>query len=119
ARMPGARWFEGATLNYAEAIFARASADRPALLVASERIALHGVSWQALRDQVADATAGLRRLGGRRGGRVAAILPNGLEAVVGLLATASIGAIWSSCAPEFGAHSIIDRLAQIEPTVLI
>ncbi len=119
ARMPGARWFEGATLNYAEAIFARASAERPALLVASERVALHEVSWQELRDQVAAAAAGLRRLGVHRGDRVAAIIPNGVEAVVGLLATASLGAIWSSCAPEFGAHSIIDRLAQIEPAVLI
>jgi len=119
ARMPGARWFEGATLNYAEAMLARATADRPALIVASERAVLREVSWQELHDQVAAAAAGLRRLGVGRGDRVAAILPNGIEAVVGLLATASLGAIWSSCAPEFGARSIIDRLAQIEPTVLI
>ncbi len=119
ARMPGASWFEGATLNYAEAVFARASEDRPAVLAASERRPLREVSWAELRRDVAAATAGLRRLGVRRGDRVAAIVPNIPEAVVALLATASLGAIWSSCAPEFGTRSIVDRLRQIEPTVLI
>lgn len=118
-RMPGARWFEGATLNYAEAMFARATMDRPALLAASERRPLREISWAELRQDVAAAAAGLRRLGVRRGDRVAAIVPNIPEAVVGLLATASIGAIWTSCAPEFGSRSIVDRLRQIEPTVLI
>lgn len=119
ARMPGARWFEGATLNYAEAVFARATTDRPALLAASERRPLREISWEELRRDVAAAAAGLRRLGVRGGDRVAAIVPNIPEAVVGLLATASLGAIWSSCAPEFGTRSIVDRLRQIEPTVLI
>jgi acetoacetyl-CoA synthetase len=119
ATMPGARWFDGATLNYAEAVFARASPDRPALLVASERRPLRAIGWDELRRDVAAAAAGLRRLGVRRGDRVAAIVPNIPEAVVGLLATASLGAIWSSCPPEFGAQSLIDRLRQIEPTVLI
>jgi acetoacetyl-CoA synthetase len=118
-RMPGSRWFEGATLNYAEAVFARASPDRPALLAASEGGELRAIGWAELRDAVAAAAAGLRRLGVGRGDRVAAILPNIPEAVIGLLATASIGAVWSSCAPEFGAHSIIDRFAQIRPKVLI
>jgi acetoacetyl-CoA synthetase len=118
-RMPGARWFEGATLNYAEAVFARTSGYRPALIAASEGRAAREISWDALRRDVAALAAGLRHLGVRRGDRVAAIIPNIPEAVVGLLATASIGAIWSSCAPEFGAQSIIDRLRQIEPTVLI
>ena len=119
ATMPGARWFEGATLNYAEAILARASADRPALIARSERGPERSIGWDELAADVAAAAAGLRRLGVGRGDRVAAIVPNIPEAVVGLLATASIGAIWSSCAPEFGAQSIIDRLAQIEPRVLI
>jgi acetoacetyl-CoA synthetase len=118
-RMPGARWFEGATLNYAEAVFARSSGHRPALLAAAEDQPVREISWDALRRDVAGLAAGLRRLGVRRGDRVAAIIPNIPEAVVGLLATASIGAIWSSCAPEFGAQSIIDRLRQIQPTVLI
>ncbi len=119
ATMPGARWFEGATLNYAEAVFARATDERPALIAAAEGVSPRNVTWQELRDSVARAAAGLRRLGVGRGDRVAAIVPNTSEAVIGLLATASIGAIWSSCAPEFGARSIIDRLAQIEPTVVI
>ena len=117
--MPGARWFDDATLNYAEAVFARATGDRPALLAAAEGRPVREVSWDALRRDVAALAAGLRRLGVRPGDRVAAIVPNIPEAVVGLLATASIGAIWSSCAPEFGARSIIDRLRQIEPAVLI
>jgi len=117
--MPGARWFEGATLNYAECVFQRAAADRPALLAASERRPLRPVTWADLRRDVARVAAGLRQLGVRPGDRVAAIVPNIPEAVVALLATASLGAIWSSCAPEFGARSIIDRLRQIEPTVLI
>ncbi len=119
ARMPGATWFPGATLNYAEAVFARAVPDRPALLAGSEGGAMTPLSWADLRAAVAAAAAGLRRLGVGRGDRVAAIVPNIPEAVVGLLATASIGAIWSSCAPEFGARSFIDRFAQIEPRVLI
>jgi len=118
-RMPGAIWFEGATLNYAEAIFARASADRPALLARSERQSVREVGWDELQAAVAAAAAGLRRLGVGRGDRVAAIVPNIPEAVIGLLATASLGAIWSSCAPEFGARSVTDRLAQIEPKVLL
>ena len=119
ASMPGARWFEGATLNYAEAVFARAAADRPALVAASERRPSGRSRGTSMRSTVAAAAAGLRRLGVRRGDRVAAIVPNIPEAVVALLATASLGAIWSSCAPEFGAHSVIDRFVQIEPKVLI
>ena len=85
--MPGARWFEGATLNYAEAVFARAAADRPALLAASERRPVREISWDELRSSVAAAAEGLRRLGVGRGDRVAAIVPNIPEAVIGLLAT--------------------------------
>ena len=119
ATMPGARWFDGASLNYAEALLRRVAPDRPALLFASERNPLHEVSGSELQAAVAAATAGLRRLGVGRGDRVVAMIPNIPEAVVGLLACASIGAIWSSCSPDFGARGLIDRFAQISPKVLI
>ena len=118
-RMPGAVWFEDATLNYVDAVFARATDDHPALLACSERRPLRAVSWADLRADVVRAAAALRRLGVRRGDRVAALVPNIPEAVVAFLATASIGAVWSSCAPEFGIHSVVDRFVQIDPTVLI
>jgi acetoacetyl-CoA synthetase len=117
--MPGAVWFEGAEINYAEAIFRRATAEHPALLFQSERYPLRTVSWAELETSVAAAAAGLRRLGVGRGDRVAAILPNIPEAVVAFLACASLGAIWASCSPDFGTRSLIDRFAQIEPKVLI
>jgi acetoacetyl-CoA synthetase len=117
--MPGAVWFAGAEINYAEAVFRQASPDRPALLFQSEREPLREVSWAELETSVAAVAAGLRRLGVGRGDRVAAVLPNIPEAVVAFLATASLGAVWSSCSPDFGTRSLIDRFAQIEPTVLI
>src|SRR5690606_31269475 len=80
------------------------------------RVAL---TWDALADRVARARAGLRRLGVTKGDRVAALLPNVPEAVVGFLATASLGALWSSCSPEFGVSSVLDRFRQIEPKVLL
>ena len=118
ATMPGARWFPGATLNYAENVIARAPAGE-AVLSHSQTRATLSLSGPDLRDQVARARAGLVRLGVRRGDRVAAYLPNVAEAVVALLATASIGAVWSSCPPEFGVRGVIDRFSQIEPVVLI
>ncbi len=117
--MPGARWFEGTELNYAEAVFRRSSADRPALAFQSERQPLRLVSWEDLEASVAAAAAGLRRLGVAKDDRVAAVVPNIPEAAVAMLACASIGAIWSSCSPDFGMRSLIDRFAQIEPAVLI
>ena len=119
ATMPGARWFDGAQLNYAEALLRRVVPDRPALLFASERSPLQEVSGAELQAAVAAAAAGLRRLGVGRGDRVVAMIPNIPEAVVGLLACASLGAIWSSCSPDFGARGLIDRFAQISPKVLI
>ena len=119
ATMPGARWFDGAQLNYAEALLRRVVPDRPALLFASERSPLREVSGAELQAAVAAAAGGLRRLGVGRGDRVVAMIPNIPEAVVGLLACASIGAIWSSCSPDFGARGLIDRFAQISPKVLI
>jgi acetoacetyl-CoA synthetase len=116
--MPGAHWFEGAELNYVEAVFRHRSAARPALVFRNETTPLAEVSWAELEEQVAAVAAGLRRLGVSKGDRVAAYLPNIPQAVIAFLATASLGAIWSSCAPEFGARSVLDRFAQIAPKVL-
>jgi acetoacetyl-CoA synthetase len=118
ARMPGARWFPGATLNYAEHALRRRD-DHPAIVATSQTRDRIEVTWAELADQVDRAAAGLRRLGVGRGDRVVGYLPNVPEAVVAFLATASIGAIWSSCAPEFGVRAVVDRVRQIEPKVLL
>jgi len=119
-KMPGARWFAGAELNYAENLLLR---DRDpgevAVLHASELRELDTLTWGELSAQVAAAAGGLRVLGVRRGDRVVAYMPNIPETLIAFLAVASIGAIWSSAAPEFGARSVIDRFAQIEPKVLL
>ena len=116
--MPGARWFTGARLNYAEHAFLRAG-PAPALLHLSELRALEAVSWGELRARVASVAATLRELGIRRGDRVAALLPNIPEAVIAFLACASVGAVWSSCSPEFGVESVTERFGQIEPRLLL
>jgi acetoacetyl-CoA synthetase len=115
--MPGAVWFPGAQLNYAERVFRGRSGT--AIVHATESRALAELSWGELADQVARCAAGLRRLGVGRGDRVVAYMPNVVETVVAFLATVSIGAIWSSCAPEFGTPTVVDRFSQIEPKVLI
>jgi acetoacetyl-CoA synthetase len=117
-RMPGARWFPGATLNHAELSLRRRD-DHPALLYGNETGELGAISYAELGRRVAAAAAGLRRLGVAKGDRVVAYLPNVPETVITLLAVASIGAVWSSCAPEFGVSSVVDRFAQIEPKVLV
>jgi acetoacetyl-CoA synthetase len=117
--MPGARWFPGARLNYAENLLADRPAAEVAVLHASELRELDRLTWGELREQVARAAAGLRALGVGRGDRVVAYMPNIPETLVAFLATASIGATWSSAAPEFGARSVIDRFAQIEPKVML
>jgi acetoacetyl-CoA synthetase len=116
--MPGARWFEGTSLNYAERVFAGKDDGQVAILHASELRELEQLTWAELREQVAAVAAGLRSLGVEPGDRVVAYLPNIPEAIVAFLAGASIGAIWSSCSPDFGPASVIDRFAQIEPKVL-
>jgi acetoacetyl-CoA synthetase len=116
--MPGAEWFPGAHLNYAEHVFAGKDDAEPAILHASELRELDELSWGELRGQVAAVAAGLREIGVERGDRVVAYMPNIPEAIVAFLATASIGAVWSSCSPDFGPASVIDRFAQIEPKVL-
>jgi len=118
--MPGTRWFPGATLNYAEHLVAGAQAGAsPALLARSQTRGPVDLSAANLADQVARARAGLLRLGVGRGDRVAAYLPNIPETLVAFLASASLGAVWASCAPEFGTRSVLDRLRQIEPKVLL
>jgi acetoacetyl-CoA synthetase len=118
--MPGAHWFAGAQLNYAENLLSRdRDPDEVAVLHASELHELGTLTWGELTAQVAAVAAGLRALGVGRGDRVVAYMPNIAETLVAFLAVASIGAIWSSAAPEFGARSVIDRFAQIEPRVLL
>ena len=121
ARMPGARWFPTARLNWAEhALRLTGRRDDDVVMIArSETRDRLELTAAELRDAVARTRAGLQRLGVGRGDRVAAYLPNVPEAVIALLATASLGAVWSSCAPEFGTRSVIDRFGQIEPTVLL
>ena len=116
--MPGAEWFPNTTLNYAEHIFRGKDDAEPAIFHASELRDLGELTWGELRRQVAAVAAGLRGLGVDRGDRVVAYLPNVPEAIVAFLASASIGAVWSSCSPDFGPASVIDRFAQIEPKVL-
>ena len=120
-RMPGAAWFPGGTLSYAEHCLAAAASrpDEPALVAASQTRPTVEWTWRELAEQVARVREGLRRLGVVRGDRVAAYLPNLPETVAAFLATASLGAVWTSCAPEFGTRSVIDRLAQVEPAVLL
>ncbi len=121
ARMPGTRWFPDARLNWAEHALRFDGRDPGEVVIIArsetrERIALTG---NELRDAVARARVGLERLGVGPGDRVAAYLPNVPEALIGLLAAASLGATWTSCAPEFGTRSVVDRLAQVEPKVLL
>jgi acetoacetyl-CoA synthetase len=117
--MPGAEWFPGTQLNYAEHIFRGKADDEVALVYASELHELTEMRWGELREQVAAVREGLRAFGVTRGDRVVAYLPNGPEAVIGFLAAASLGATWSSCSPDFGPGSVVDRFAQIEPKVLL
>jgi acetoacetyl-CoA synthetase len=118
--MPGASWFAGARLNYAEHLIgADDDRDRIAVLAHSQTRPSIELTFGELREQVAAVRAGLQRLGVGPGDRVAAYLPNIPETLIAFIATASLGAIWAACAPEFGARSVTDRFAQIEPRVLL
>ena len=114
-----AEWFPGARLSFAEHVFRGKPDDRVAIVHASELRPLTELTWGELRSATAEVAAGLRELGVGPGDRVAAYLPNVPEAAVAFLACASIGATWSSCSPDFGPASVIDRFAQIEPKVLL
>jgi len=117
--MPDYQWFEGATLNYAEHIFRQKNAAQPAILFQNERQALTEISWAELERQTAALARYLRQCGIQPGDRIAAYLPNSPHAIVAVLAAMSIGAVWSSCSPDFGAASVADRFVQIEPKILI
>lgn len=117
--MPGAGWFPGATLNYAEHALRQGSGDDVAIVGESQSRGPETVTRDQLRRRVGQCAAGLRQLGVKQGDHVVAYLPNTSEAIVGLLATASIGAVWSSCSPEFGVTAVLDRFRQIEPKVLL
>ncbi|GKT24467.1 acetoacetate--CoA ligase [Acidovorax sp. SUPP3334] len=121
--MPGAVWFPGAQVNYARQVLRHVdavhAAGLPAVVSRNERGLHRELSWPELRRQVASLALHLRRQGVRRGDRVAAYLPNIPEAMVALLATASLGAVWSVCAPDMGTAAVLDRFQQIAPKVLI
>ena len=118
-QMPGAAWYPNARLNYAEHAFRHESDQRPALIARSENAGTREVSWAELRRDTGALAAKLRALGIGPGDRVAAYLPSRPEAVVAFLACASIGAIWSGCAPDMGPAVVLDRFGQIEPKLLI
>ncbi len=117
--MPGAAWFPGARVSYAEHIFRGKRDEDVAIRHASELRPLDAWTWGRLRSETAAIAAGLRALGVGEGDRVVAYMPNIPETVAAFLACASIGAVWSSAAPEFGARSVVDRFAQVEPKVLL
>jgi acetoacetyl-CoA synthetase len=117
--MPGASWFPGARVSYAEHIFRGKRDQEVAIRHASELRPLDAWTWGRLRSETAAIASGLRALGVGEGDRVVAYMPNIPETVAAFLACASIGAVWSSAAPEFGARSVVDRFAQVEPKVLL
>ena len=120
ATMPGAQWYPGARVSYPEHVFDGKDGDRVAIRHASEvRTEVGEWSWARLRAETAAIAAGLRASGVGEGDRVVAYMPNIPETVAAFLACASLGAVWSSAAPEFGARSVVDRFAQIEPTVML
>jgi acetoacetyl-CoA synthetase len=119
ASMPGAKWFSGARLNFAERCFAQATDAGPALVSVTEGGTPVETSWQEMRHQVADVAANLRRMGVGPGDCVAGYLPNLPQTVIALLATAAVGAVWTACSPDFGTPSVLARLRQARPVVLI
>lgn len=117
--MPGAQWFDGVQINYVQAVFRNSRADAPAIMYRREGGVTGELSWAELLSQVGAVRQSLKNLGVERGDRVAAFVPNIPEAVVAFLATVSLGAIWSSCSPDFGGPSVVNRFRQIDPKVLI
>ncbi|HEX7890894.1 MAG TPA: acetoacetate--CoA ligase [Ramlibacter sp.] len=122
-KMPGARWFEGAQVNYVRQVFRHVqpahAAGFPAIVSRNEKGEQHELSWPELRRQVASLALHLKAQGLQPGDRVAAYLPNVPEAMIAFLAVVSIGGVWSICAPDMGTHAVLDRFRQIEPKMLI
>ncbi|MEM0271514.1 MAG: acetoacetate--CoA ligase [Thermoprotei archaeon] len=120
-RMPGARWFVGSELNYAQIMLEGEHKDdaRVAVVHAREGGEPQSMSWGELRAKVASFSTYLRSVGVKKGDRVAGYLPNTPEALIALLSTASIGAVWSGCSPDFGPTSTVDRFSQIQPKILV
>ena len=116
-RMPGAKWFEGARLNFAENLLQRRDEHRAIIFWGEDRVK-KSISYGELFDQVHQITEGLKRLGVKKGDRVAGFVPNMPEAIIAMLASASIGAVWSSSSPDFGIKGALDRFSQIEPKVI-
>lgn len=116
--MPGAEWFPGARLNYAEHALSRERPDADALIYVREGEPLARMSWTELGARVRVLATQLRELGVQRGDRVVAVLPNSPEAVIAVLATTSLGAIWSCCGPDFGPTGVLERFSQLEPKVI-
>lgn len=119
ASVPGARWFPGGTLNYAEHALDGKDADEPAVIFVREDGLRTELTYGRLREQVAAARVALAALGVGKGDRVVALAPNCPQTLVAFLAAASLGAIWSSCSPDFGVRAVTDRFSQIEPKVLV
>src|ERR1700751_1349960 len=118
--MPGARWFTGARLNYAEHLIGlEEDRDRVAVVARSQTREPRELTFGDLIEQAGRVRAGLQRMGVQKGDRVVAYMPNIPETLIAFIATASLGAIWATCAPEFGSRSVVDRFAQIEPQVLL
>lgn len=117
-RMPRAKWFVGSQLNYAEHVFRNVGVERPALLFQSEDQPLSQLTWQELFEKTASTAHSLKEMGVKRGDRIVAYMPNIPETIIAFLACSSLGAIWSSCSPDFGRSAVLDRFKQIEPKVL-
>ena len=116
-KMPGAKWFEGSRLNYAENLLKRKD-DKTAIIFRGENIVKRKLSYKELYEQVEKTAAGLRSLGVEKGDRVAGFMPNMPETIIAMLAASSIGAIWSSSSPDFGIKGVLDRFTQIAPKVI-
>jgi acetoacetyl-CoA synthetase len=116
--MPGAEWFPGARLNYAQHILRRERAGTDALMFLNETTPLTGVPWERFAAEVRIIATQLRKLGVKPGDRVVAYMPNIPQTMIAMLATTSIGAVWASCSPDFGSRGVLDRVTQLEPKVL-
>ena len=117
--MPGAEWFSGSQLSFAEHVFRNETEKSPAIIFRSETTEYEEISWESLKQQVSSLAHFFRKSGVEKGDRIAAYLPNAPHAFIGMLAASAVGAVWSSCSPDFGTDSVIERFSQIEPTVLI